>query len=172
MELRAPLSREKWQQHPFVRYLPPEHLAILNNCAMVVQFEAGQPIFREGDPANRFYLILNGAIALQSHRKEGGTTLIATLGEGDVLGWSWLFPPYQWHFDAIAVESTQAVFFYGTWLRHLAEEHHELGYELMRRMAEVLIRRLQAARRQMLFGPECTTMSKDDPRLRERRLRD
>jgi len=172
MELPAPLTPDNWQQHPFVRYLPVEHLAILNECAMVVQFDIGQTIFREGDPANRFYLILNGAVALQSHTVEGGATLTVTLGEGDVLGWSWLFPPYRWHFDAVAVESTQAVFFYGTWLRQMTEEHHELGYELMRRMAEVLIRRLQATRRQMMFGPESGNLNKDNPRLRERRLRD
>ena len=130
---------------------------------MLVHFETGQTIFREGDPANRFYLLLSGAVELRARVTGGGVTLVCTLGAGDVLGWSWLFPPYQWHFDAVAQESTQAVFFYGTWLRQLAEEHHELGYELMRRMAEVLIRRLQAARRQMLFGSEPAKLVQVNP---------
>ena len=148
------LTPDQWQQHPFVRYLAAEHLGTLKSCAMPVRFEAGQIIFREGDPANRFYLVLDGAVALHTRGLEETDTLIALLGGGDVLGWSWLFPPYQWHFDATAQETTQAVFFYGTWLRQLAEEQHELGYELMRRMAEVLMRRLQATRRQILFPNE------------------
>ena len=109
----APLSPEIWQQHPFVRNLAREHRATLNRCAMLVHFETGQTIFREGDPANRFYLLLSGAVELRARVTGGGVTLVCTLGAGDVLGWSWLFPPYQWHFDAVAQESTQAVFFYG-----------------------------------------------------------
>jgi CRP-like cAMP-binding protein len=122
-------------------------MAVLASVALPVEFSAGQLIFREGELANRFYLILNGNVALQSRMPDGGVSLITTLGQGEVLGWSWLFPPYAWHFDAVAIESTATVFFYGTWLRNMAEEHHELGYELMKRMAEVLIRRLQATRR-------------------------
>jgi len=131
---------------------------------MLVQFDAGQIIFREGDPANRFYLLLSGVIELRARTTGGRGTLVCTLREGDVLGWSWLFPPYQWHFDAVARESAQAVFFYGTWLRELAEEHHEFGYELMRRMAEVLICRLQAARRQVLSSLESAKPAEGNPR--------
>jgi len=142
-----PPPLESWQQHPFVAGLAAEQMAALTSVALPVQFSADQLIFREGELANRFYLILNGKVALQSRLPDGVVSLITTLGPGEVLGWSWLFPPYAWHFDATAVESTQTVFFYGTWLRQIAEEHHELGYELMKRMAEVLIRRLQVTRR-------------------------
>ena len=69
---------------------------------------------------------------------------------GEVCGWSWLFPPYHWHFDARAVEPTEAIFFYGTRLREQCENDHDLGYELMKRMASVIIRRLQTTRRHLL----------------------
>ena len=166
MPVPAPLTPEIWQQHPFVRNLAQEHRAILNTCAMLVQFETGQTIFREGDPANRFYLLLSGVIELRVRTTGGGATPVCMLGAGDVLGWSWLFPPYQWHLDAVARESARAVFFYGTWLRHLTEGHHELGYELMRRIAEVLICRLQAARRQALSGLESAKPVEGFPRDR------
>ena len=137
-------------QHPFSKGMSPEQTDILTDCAMFSQFQPGQLIFEEGDPANRFYLILSGKVALESHVKDQGTLLIQTIGAGDVLGWSWLFPPYYWHFDARAIEPTKAIFFYGTRLREESENDHELGYELMRRMAEIVIKRLQASRRQLL----------------------
>ena len=117
---------------------------------MFTQFAPGEWIFREGDPANRFYLILRGKVSVESYAMNRGSTPIQTVEEGDVLGWSWLFPPYYWHFDARAVEATEAVFFYGTPLRSECEEDHDLGYELVKRMAEVMMRRLQATRRHML----------------------
>jgi CRP-like cAMP-binding protein len=136
--------------HPFLRGLRVEHLATLSRSSMTAHFEPGDWIFREGDPANRFYLIHRGAVALESTKTGQDPVLIQTLGAGDVLGWSWLFPPYTWHFDARAVERTQATFFYGTRLREECEQDHALGHELMKRTAAVVIERLQAARRQLL----------------------
>ncbi len=75
---------------------------------------------------------------------------IQIIGPGDVLGWSWLFPPFFWHFDAWVVQPTTAIFFYGTRLREACEQDHELGYELMKRMTQVVMRRLQATRQQLL----------------------
>ena len=120
---------------------------------MAEHFPAGELIFREGDPANRFYLIQNGKIALESHARNQRNTLIETIGAGDVLGWSWLFPPYYWHFSARAIEATDVIFIYATPLREECESDHELGYELVKRMAEVMMRRLQAARKQLLGIP-------------------
>jgi CRP-like cAMP-binding protein len=83
-------------------------------------------------------------------------TRIQTVGPGDVLGWSWLFPPYFWHFNARVLQPTVAIFFYATPLREECESDHELGYELFKRMAEVMLTRLQATRRQLLLqGCEC-----------------
>jgi CRP/FNR family transcriptional regulator, cyclic AMP receptor protein len=137
-------------EHPFLCGLNAHQRRVLGNCAMVSHFEPGDLIFRQGDPANRFYLIHRGKVALESHLRGGGTVLIENLGGGDVLGWSWLFPPYYWQFDARAIEPTVAVFFYGTPLREECEADHDLGYELVKRMSEVVIRRLQVTRRQLL----------------------
>lgn len=137
-------------EHPFVKGLNPHQLRLLNDCAMEVNFQPGELIFREGDPANRFYLILKGNVALESHTEEHGRIPIQIVGAGEVLGWSWLFPPYYWHFDARAVEPTRALFFYGTPLREECECDHDLGYELLKRMSEVMLQRLQATRRRLL----------------------
>jgi len=136
--------------HPFLTGLSPHQCRILTDCAMFTTFEPGEMIFREGDPANRFYLIRNGRIALESRTGTGRATVIQTVGSGEIMGWSWMFPPYYWHFDARAVEPTEAIFFYGTPLRTECESDHELGYELLKRMAEVMMRRLQATRQQLL----------------------
>lgn len=136
--------------HPFLQGLNPHQLRIMKDCAMFIRFKAGEMIFREGDPANRFYLITAGKVALEAHIHNSGTMLIQTLDKDEVLGWSWLFPPYYWHFDARAVEDTEAVFLYGTPLREECESDHDLGYLLMKRLSEVMLNRLQATRRRLL----------------------
>ena len=130
---------------------------------MLSEFAEDQLIFSERDPANRFYLIQSGRVALESHVRDSGTVLIQTIGPGDVLGWSWLFPPYYWHFDARALEATKAIFFYGTRLREQCEQDHDLGYELMRRTAEVVVARLQATRRQLLNAAGILSAEADTP---------
>src|SRR6266498_4260953 len=100
--------------HPLMRGIKPEHLKVLAACAMPAEFKQGELIFREGDPANRFYLIRSGRVELEAEVKERDRMLIQTIGPGDVLGWSWLFPPYYWRFDARAATSVKAIFFYGT----------------------------------------------------------
>jgi CRP/FNR family transcriptional regulator, cyclic AMP receptor protein len=143
-------------RHPFLEGLSPHQIRLLTDCAMVVKFQAGEQIFTEGDPANRFYLIHQGKVALESYTRDKGFTPIQTIGAGEVLGWSWLFPPYYWHFDARAVEPTVAIFFYGTPLCNECEADHDLGYELMKRMAEVMMSRLQATRRKLLNLDKCS----------------
>lgn len=136
--------------HPFLKGLSDRYLKMMANDALPVEFKAGEQIFEEGSPANRFYLLLNGKVVLESPVENGGEPkLIETIGAGSVLGWSWLFPPYSWHFDARAVTPVKAIFFYGTRLRERCEAEHELGYELMKRTAEVLIERLQATRHRL-----------------------
>jgi CRP/FNR family transcriptional regulator, cyclic AMP receptor protein len=141
---------EQIAAHPFLRGMKAEHLKVLAECALPAEFKEGELIFREGDPANRFYLVQEGRVALRARVEERSPVQIQVIGAGDVLGWSWLFPPYYWHFDARALEPVKAIFFYGTWLREYSEQDHDLGYELMKRMAEVVIRRLQATRQQLL----------------------
>ncbi len=137
-------------EHPFLQGLNPHQFRLLSDCAMFTKFEPGELIFREGDPANRFYLIQKGKVMLESHVGSRGRVPVQTVESGEVLGWSWLFPPYFWHFDARAVEPTEAIFFYGTPLRDECENDHDLGFELVKRMAEVMMKRLQATRRQLM----------------------
>jgi CRP-like cAMP-binding protein len=125
-------------------------LQTLTDCAMRVHFEAGQTIFHEGDIANRFYLIERGQIALESTEEDANSVPFQNIGAGDVLGWSWLFPPYYWHFDARALTPTDAIFFYGTRLREACEADPDLGYELLKRMSRIVVKRIQAAERTLV----------------------
>ena len=131
--------------HPFLVGMSSAHIRLLADCAMRAQFTADQVIFRKGETANRFYLIERGKVALESSVGDK-VVKIDEVGAGDLLGWSWIFPPYVWHFDARAMEPTTAIFLYGTILREYCEADPALGYDLFRRMSEVMMRRLQAAR--------------------------
>jgi CRP/FNR family transcriptional regulator, cyclic AMP receptor protein len=136
--------------HPFLVGMNRTQLALLTDCAISVHFEKGQIIFREGEMANRFYLIESGKVVLESSDERGNPVVIDTIGAGELLGWSWMFPPYTWHFTARAVEPTSAIFFYGTILREYCERDHSLGYELFKRMAPVMIKRMQNAREKLV----------------------
>jgi CRP/FNR family transcriptional regulator, cyclic AMP receptor protein len=136
--------------HPFLAGMNRSQLSLLTDCAMVVNINPGELIFREGELANRFYLIETGKVILESSGRSGDPVVVDNVGAGELLGWSWMFPPYVWHFTARAVEPTKAIFFYGTILREYCERDHSLGYELFKRMSAVMIKRLQAAREKML----------------------
>lgn len=136
--------------HPFLAGMNPTQLALLTDCAIPVQFNKGQTILRENDLANRFYLIESGKVVLESGEGFGEPVIVETIGAGDLLGWSWMFPPYAWHFTARAVEPTKAIFFYGTILREYCERDHSLGYELFKRITPIMMKRLQSTRRRML----------------------
>lgn len=138
--------------HPFLLGVSAEHIRLLADCAIRTEFEPGQVLFREGETANRFYLIEAGKVVLESAANSGEPVTIEVIGNAELLGWSWLFPPYVWHFSARAVEPTTAIFFYGTVLREYCEKDHALGYELFKRMSEVMTRRLQSARTRLLKG--------------------
>ena len=136
-------------EHALFSGLEPRYLDLLAEVAMFKEFAADEVIFREGDPANRFYLILDGEVVVESPRAKQSPLTVQTIGSNDVLGWSWLFPPYYWHFDARATKPTKAIFFYGTWLRENCERDHDFGYQMMKRMAAVMVERLQATRKRL-----------------------
>ena len=137
---------------PFLKGLSKSQLELLANSAMEVEFPAGKMVFNEGLEAHRFYIILEGEVALEApaSKRGGQPELIQTIKAGDVLGWSWLFPPYLWHFDARAVKPTKAIIFFVTTLRELCESDHSLGYEFMKRVSKVVIKRLQSTRLRLL----------------------
>jgi len=137
-------------KHPFLKGLEPRHLKILVGCASNVRFNAGQFLFHEDEEANEFYMIRGGKVAVQIQGAERGPITVQTIGEGDVLGWSWLIPPYRWRFDAKALELTRAIALDGKCLRTKSEDDHDLGYELLKRFAGIIVERLEAARLQLL----------------------
>jgi CRP-like cAMP-binding protein len=137
-------------EQPFAEGLSPEHLQIVAGCAMETYFAEGQVIFGRGDLANRFYLIQTGLVALELPASGGKWLKVQAIGPGQALGWSWLFEPYRWHFRARALEPTTAIFFYGTRLRAQCEEDSALGYELVKRIARVAIKRLESAQAQLI----------------------
>jgi CRP/FNR family transcriptional regulator, cyclic AMP receptor protein len=136
--------------HPFFAGMSKAHLAILSEASMFAEFTPGEVIIREGEAANRFYLIHTGEVELAADVPGRGLMPFQTLGPGSVLGWSWLFPPHTWRFDARAVTHITATFFYGTGLRERCETNPVFGYELMKRVSKVTLERLQTARDQML----------------------
>ena len=137
-------------KHPFLKGIEPEHLKILVGCASNVRFNAGQFLFHEGEEANEFYMIRQGKVAIQIQGAERGPITVQTIGEGEVLGWSWLIPPYRWRFDAQALELTRAIALDGKCLRTKSEEDHALGYQLLKRFAGIIVERLEGTRLQLL----------------------
>ena len=137
-------------EHPFLRGLSREQKTLLTDCALPARFRAGEIIFREGEKAARFYLITSGKVALESSAVTGQPVVIETIGSGDLLGWSWMMPPHRWHFTARALAPTEAIFFANPILRQYCERYPSLGGELHKRMSEVMMKRLQAARKKMV----------------------
>ncbi len=137
-------------QLPLFKDMKREHIALITGCASNVRYEAGQFVGREGQPADKFWVVREGRMALEIHAPGRGALTIHTVGENEVLGWSWLLPPHQWHFDAHALTDTRALMFDGKCLRGKFAADYELGYELMRRFAQIIVQRLEAASLQLL----------------------
>ena len=123
---------------------------MLAGCSTTDGFDRGEMIFREGDPANTFWLIRHGRVALEVHSPSRGGLAIETLEPGDVLGWSWLFPPDRWHYDARALEDVRAVAVDGACLRGKCDDDPVFGYDMLRRFSAVMVDRLQATRLRLL----------------------
>ena len=130
--------------------LRAETIELVAGCASNVQFDPGTTIFREGERADAFYLLRQGSVALETYVPARGAVMIETIEAGDVLGWSWLFPPYRWHFDASALTAVRATAFDGKCLRGKCAADPALGYELVSRFAQTLIERLQWTRLRLL----------------------
>jgi CRP-like cAMP-binding protein len=135
---------------PLLEGLDDANLALLAGCGSNVRFSEGEQLFRQGDPADTFYVVRHGSVALETFVPTRGPVLIETIESGEVLGWSWLFPPHRWHFDGRALGLVRATAFDGACLRGKCETDPVLGYELMRRFARVLIERLQWTRLRLL----------------------
>jgi CRP-like cAMP-binding protein len=140
-------------QQPLFKGMSGHLIELLADSILEMRFKPGTWIYQQGESANRFYLILEGKVLIESEVRNCGVIPIRTLGPGDDLGWAWLFPPYYMHFSAQAVEPTRTVFIYGTRLREKCETNHELGYQLMKRVAEAVVRNLRATQQRLLECP-------------------
>ena len=138
------------REHPFFRELPGPFCGLVSGCARNALFEPGEHIFREGGEAAHFYLLREGQVALELASGEGAVITFQTIGAGEILGASWLVPPFRWTFDARALERTRAIALDAVCMRAKCEENPELGWDLMKRFVPVLVERMQAARLQML----------------------
>lgn len=137
-------------EHPFFAGLAPSTLELCAGCAVNTHFEPDEYLFRGGDAADRFFVVRHGRVALEIPSPGAGALVLDTMDDGEVLGWSWLIPPYRYTFDARAVEPTSAVSFDGACLRGKCDADPRLGYELMQRVAQVMFARMQSARVRLL----------------------
>jgi CRP-like cAMP-binding protein len=137
-------------EHAFLRGMADGHLAVLARDCWVVPVRQGHRLFTEGDTARRFWLIRSGHVALDVHAPGGRNLIVETLGPGDLLGLSWLAPPYQWQFSATAVQDTMTFEFNADAVHEACESDAGLGYQLLRRVMSTASSRLQATRIRLL----------------------
>jgi len=136
--------------HPFLEGLNPHFYHFFTECATLRHINSGEAIFREGNKADKFYLIQSGKVALETFVPGRGMVTIQTLDAGEALGWSWLFPPRQWHFSASAVGPTELIEFDAETLRDKTEENRDFKCDLITRVAQILLARLQGTRMQLI----------------------
>jgi CRP/FNR family cyclic AMP-dependent transcriptional regulator len=137
-------------KHPFIGGLDSKYLELLVGCATNMNYKKGDYIFHEGEFASKLYLIRTGRVALEIKPGQRDAMRIQTIEAGGVLGWSFLISPFKWHFDAVAVEETRAFALDGKCLRTKCETDHDFGYEMLKRLSEVIESRLQATRLQLI----------------------
>ena len=138
------------QQHPFFVGAPADLIQLVAGCGRNHTFHAGEYLFHEGEPADEFFLIRHGRVALEIVAPGRAPIVFETVGVGDFVGASWLIPPYRWAFDARAVELTRVTGIDAACLRGKCEADHDLGYEMMKRFLPALVKRLHATRLQIL----------------------
>jgi CRP-like cAMP-binding protein len=137
-------------EHPLFSDLDRKYVDLLVECASLQRFEEGKLIFKEGGPADTFFIIRYGRVAVEMYVPHKGPTTIETLGEGGVLGWGWLFPPYKWHFDARALELTRTIAVDGRCFLSKIEDDPKLGYIFMKKFNEIIQTRLQSTRLRLI----------------------
>ena len=120
--------------HALLAGLPGDTIDRVAGCARNVAVDTGKLLLAEGEPADTLFLIRRGRVALEVHGPGRGHLVVETIGPGHAIGWSWLFPPYRWHFDARALEPVGAVAVDAACLRAKADADPAFGYELMQRV--------------------------------------
>ncbi len=156
MVMNEPTILSVFESHPFVQGLSDHHRMRLASGVKPFKLVAGEYLAREGEPAHAFYLVQKGQVAIGTHLSEPGALPIETVGPGDVVGWSWLLPPFRWQFDARASGDVQGLAFDGAWLREQCEQDYALGYHLLKQLFMTVSRRLIASRQSELQRSQAT----------------
>jgi CRP-like cAMP-binding protein len=138
------------REHPFFAGLQEAYVQLIVGCARNVVFNAGTYLYHHGEPCDEFYLIRHGRVALEMSGPGRAPVTFQTIGEGDIVGVSWLLPPYRWSYDARAIDLVRAIAMDAKCLREKCDSDHDLGYEMMLRFVPLLVNRLQATRMQIL----------------------
>ena len=137
-------------EHPFFKGFASRYIELMVGSAAEMDFEPREIIFRAGEEAKHFYLLRHGRVAIEVFSHERGPVAIETVDAGEVLGWSWLVEPYQWHFDAQAIESTEIIAFDAQVIRQVSAADPPFGYALLSRFRPLIVQRLEATRIQLL----------------------
>ena len=137
-------------EHPLFDGLDREQSAFVAGCGRLRRFDAGDVLARENDPADCFYLLIEGRAVIETHQHNRPPVPLLSLNTGDVIGWSWLIPPYRWQFDARAVSDLRTVELDGRCLRDKCETDPRLGFDLLKRLAAMMAERIHSTRFQLL----------------------
>jgi CRP-like cAMP-binding protein len=134
--------------HGFIKGLSEHHRMRLATGVKPFRASVGEYLAREGEPAHAFYLIQEGHVAIGVQLSKNDAVPIQMIGPGEIVGWSWLLPPYRWQFDARATDGVHGLSFDGAWLRELCEQDYALGYHVLKQLLAVVTSRLVASRHQ------------------------
>jgi len=137
-------------RHEFFKEFRRDHMEIMQACAEEVRFNRDQYLVRQGQGAERFFLIRKGQVRVELVGEDKKPIPVQTVGPNEIVGWSWMIPPYRWSFDVRAQEPTIAIVFDGSALRKTCEKDFELGFRLLQRVNFALLQRLEALRAQLL----------------------
>ncbi|MFA6281578.1 MAG: cyclic nucleotide-binding domain-containing protein [Candidatus Omnitrophota bacterium] len=138
------------EAHPFFQGLKEEYLNFITGCASNVRFKEGDILLKEGDPADQFFLVREGKVAVDINVPQHDSITIQTIQDGEILGWSWLVPPHKNRFSCRAITETRVISLDGKCLRNKCEDNHDLGYELLKRLAVIFTERLEVTRKQLI----------------------
>ena len=138
------------RSHGVFSGLEPAHIELLADHATEKVFGSGELLFRQDDSAENFYILIDGSIEVEVPSIMGPALVVQTLGKDDILGWSWLIPPYKWTFEAKANRESRLLVFDGKSLLRQCEKNTDFGYALMKRFAGLMSQRLHAARLKMM----------------------
>ena len=141
---------ELLQEHNFFKEFNDDHLQLLAGCGINRQVQEGEYLFRMGEAANHFFLIRRGRLSLELNSPAKGPCILSTHQCGEVIGWAWIFPPYQWTYDCRALSDVSLTVLDGQCLRQKCEDDPELGYQMMKRFSLIMVQRLKATRMQIL----------------------